>query len=233
MRNRIKPTSVSYLASVAGILTVTLAAYAAPASAASNSTFNQSITAGVLAADILDAARTPVTTPAVAMTAKAFAFECQTAGTASTGAFGSNTERVYVTNPSAANNGWTLTVAATGGATAQWSNGGATSTFDFNDSGNCTDAGDTDSRPGQMTVNANAGTLIADCAACTTTNVTKGSSAAFNQGTTDSVTLLNAAAASDDSWRGYLTGAAITQSIPAEQSADAYTLNMTLTVAAS
>ena len=48
----------------------------------------------------------------------------------------------------------------------------------------------------------------------------------------DSVTLLNAAAASDDIWRGYLTGVGMSQTIPAEQPADSYSVNMTLTAAA-
>jgi len=199
--------------------------------AANNSTFNQTINSGTLATDIQDASRVTVTSPAIAMSAKTFSFDCQTGGSASTGTFGSNTERIYVTNPGGANNGWTLTLAATGGATATWANTGATQTFDFNDAGGsgCTDGADADTRGGQMTVNATAGTLTADCLSCTTTNVSKGSSTAFVQGATDSVTLLNAAAASDDIWRGYLTGATVSQNIPAEQVPDSYTLNMTLT----
>lgn len=202
--------------------------------AANNSTFNQTINAGVLATDILDASRASVASPSIAMSAKSFSFDCQAGGSASTGSFGTNTERIYVTNPGGANNGWTLTLAATSGATATWANGGATQTFDFNDAGSsgCTDGADADTRPGQMTVNANAGTLTTDCASCVTTNITKGSSASFVQGTTDSITLLNASAASDDAWRGYLSGATVSQTIPAEQAATAYTLGMTLTATA-
>lgn len=202
--------------------------------AANNSTFNQTINAGVLATDILDGSRNPVASPSVIMSAKSFAFECQSGGNASTGTFGAAGERLYVTNPGGANNGWTLTVAATNGATATWANGGATQTYDFNDASGsgCTDGGDADSRGGQMTIDANAGTLTTDCTSCSATNVSKGSSASFVQGTTDSVTLLNASAASDDAWRGYLTGATVTQSIPAEQASSAYTLNMTLTTTA-
>lgn len=59
-----------------------------------------------------------------------------------------------------------------------------------------------------------------------------GSSAAFNQGTTDSITLVNAGSTSNDVWRGYLSGATISQTIPAEQAADSYTLNLTLTATA-
>ena len=191
--------------------------------AANNSTFNQTINAGVLATDILDASRVTVASPAITMSAKNFSFDCQSGGNASTGTFGSSSQRIYVTNPGGANSGWTLTLAATSGASTLWSNTGATQTFDFN---NAAGSGCT---AGQMSVNPTAGTLTADCLTCTTTNVSKGSNSSFVQGTTDSITLLNAAAASDDAWRGYLSGATVSQTIPAEQQADAYTINMTLT----
>jgi len=200
--------------------------------AANNSTFNQTINAGTLTTDILDASRNTVASPAVAMSAKNFSFNCQSSGSASTGTFGTNTERIYVTNPGAANNGWTLALAATSGATAVWTSGG--NTFDFNDAGGsgCTDGADADSKGGQLTVDPSAGTITTDCGTCVATNITKGSSTGYVEGTTDSVTLLNAAAASDDVWRGYLSGAGLSQTIPAETAAGTFTLNMTLTVTA-
>lgn len=203
-------------------------------SAANTPTLNQTINPGTLNTDILDGTRTPVGAPAVAFAAKTFSFDCQYGGTASTGTLGTGTERVYVINPNAANNGWTLTIAAT--TTALWQNGGVTQTYDFNDpaGGNpgCTDGGDADSRPGQMALDPSASTITTDCISCTSSNVTKGSATGFDQGTTDTITLLNAAAASDDIWRGYVTGVGLSQTIPAEQAADSYTLNMTLTVTA-
>lgn len=208
---------------------------ASPALASNQPNFTQTINAGTLTADILDASRVSVGSPTVALTSKSFSFDCYAGGTASTGTLGTNSERVYVINPDAADNGWTLTMAATSGATSVWSDGGS-NTFDFNDPNGgtpgCTDGGDADSRAGQMTVDASAGTLTADCLTCTTTNVTKGSSTAYNQGTTDSVTILSASAASDDVWRGYLTGASVSQTIPAEQAVANYSLPMTLTVTA-
>ncbi len=221
----------------AAILVAALVALPATVFAASNSTFNQTVNSGTLATDIMDASRVTVGSPAVSMSAKNFSFDCQAGGSASTGTFGTNTERIYVANGDAADNGWTLTVAATDGATATWENGGATALIDFNDptgsTAGCTDGGDADSTAGQLTLNPSAGTLSADCGTCATTNVSKGSSAAFNQGTTDNVTILNAAAGSDDVWRGYLTGVGVTQTIPAETPADSYTVDLTLTVTAS
>lgn len=206
-------------------------AYAAP-----TPTLTQSITAGVLSTDILDASRNPVASPTVTMSTKAYSFDCQSGVNASSGTLGTNSERVYVTNQSGANNGWTLTLAATGGATSTWANAGATQKFDFNDPtgaiAGCNDGADADTQAGQMTVDPSVGTLTTDCAACTTTAITKGTSAAFSQGVTDSVTILSAGATSDDIWRGYLTGGSVKQVIPGETPANSYTLNLTLTATA-
>jgi hypothetical protein len=197
--------------------------------AADDTDLTQSIAAGSLLTDIRDASRVTVANPSFAMSATNFSFNCQN----STGTIGSNSQRLYVDNPDAADNGWTLTMAATSGATTLWQNGGSTQNFDFNDPSGCTDGGDADSRPGQLTVDASAGTLTADCGSCVTTNITKGSSTAYSQGATDSITLLSAAAGSDDIGRWYLTGVGVTQSIPAEQTVDSYSINMTVTATAS
>jgi hypothetical protein len=214
-----------------------LTAFPAVAFAASNSTFNQTINSGTLTTDIMNASRVAVGTPAVSMTAKNFSFDCQAGGSASTGTFGTGSERIYVANGDAADNGWTLTVGATGGATTTWENSGASQLIDFNDptgaTAGCSDGADADSVAGQMTLDPSAGTLAADCGTCNTTNVSKGSSAGFEQGVTDSVTLINAASGSDDVWRGYLTGVGVSQTIPAETPADSYTVDLTLTVTAS
>lgn len=215
-------------------LAICVLALGAVTFAASTPTLTQIITNGVLSTDILDASRNPVAAPAVSMSSKAFAFDCQTGANASTGTLGTNTERVYVTNPGGADNGWNLTIAATGGATTTWANGGATRRIDFNDptTGGCTDGADIDSASGQMTIDPSAGTLITDCQSCSTTGVTKGASSAFSQGVQDVLTLLSAAAGSDDIWRGYMTGMTLRQVIPGETPADSYTLNMTLTATA-
>lgn len=203
--------------------------------AANNSQLSQSISAGTLATDIKDASRVTVASPSVAMSSVSFPFSCLTGGSAPSGTFGTNTQRIYIENPGAANNGWTLTMAATGGATTLWQNTGSTQNYDFNDptSSGCSDGGDADTKAGQLNVDPSVATLTADCGSCSTANITKGSSTAFSQGTTDSITLLNAAAASDDNGRWYLTGVGLLQTIPAEQAADSYTINFTVTVTAS
>lgn len=226
-----KKTLLSMLAVVVAVVSVP-----AIALAASNSNFTQTINTGTLTTDIMDASRVSVGSPAVAMSAKSFSFDCYAGGTASTGTLGTNAERLYVSNGDAADNGWTLTVGATGGAISTWSNGGSSQRFDFNDStgstAGCSDGADADSFAGQMTINPTAGSVATDCASCTATGVSVGSSSAFVQGTTDSITLVNAGSTSNDVWRGYLTGATVSQTIPAEQAADSYTLNLTLTATA-
>lgn len=215
------------LSVVALVLIFGLAAYVY---ASSTSNFQQTISAGTLAVDIVDGSYVTVGSPSIAMSAETFSFACQPA----TGTLGSATQQIYVSNPDAADNGWVVSLAGSA-ATAVWDSGGTD--YDFNDptGSGCTDGGDADSLGGQMTVDASGGTLAAgQCASCTTTNITKGSSNAYNQGTTDSITVLTGAAGSNDVGDWTLQGAAISQQIPAEQPAAAdYDINMVLSVVAS
>lgn len=189
----------------------------------------QIINSGTLTADIVDAAYTPVASPSFALSSKNFSFSCQS----STGTLGTASQQLYVQNPDAADSGWTLTIAATSGPTAYWD---STVDYDYNDatSSGCTDGADADSLAGQMTIDASAGTLaVGSCNSCTINNITKGSSAEFAETSVDSITLLNAAAGSDDIGDWKLTGVAITQTIPGEQpAASDYSINLTITVTA-
>jgi hypothetical protein len=166
----------------------------------------------------------------VTFTSAPFSFTCQT----TTGSFGTSTQRIYIKNPDGADNGWTASLAASA-PTAFWD--GAVSDYDFNDptTAGCTDGGDADSLGGQMTVDPSAGTLaIGVCLSCVTTNITKGSSNSYNQSTVDSITILTAAAGSNDVGDWHLQGATVSQKIPAEQGAASdYDINMTLSVVAS
>ena len=204
--------------------------------AANNTDLSQTINAGVLTTDIRDASRVTVASPNVAFSAASFSFDCLSGASRPTGTFGSGAERIYVDNPNAANNGWTLSLAATGGATDTWDNAGVTEQYDFNDTSGtpagCADGGDADGFAGQLSVDPTVGTLNTDCTSCAGTSITLGSASAYDEGVTDSITLLNAAAGSDDIGRWYLTGVDMDQAIPAEQAPDSYTINMTLTVVA-
>ncbi|MDP3004420.1 MAG: hypothetical protein Q8N43_02875 [Candidatus Azambacteria bacterium] len=199
--------------------------------ASSTSSFTQTINAGALGVDIVTSGYVTVGSPTVAMTAATFSFACQT----KTGSFGAAEEMIYVTNPDASDTGWAVSVAASAVGSV-WD--GAVSDFDFNDptGSGCTDGADTpDTVGGQMTVDASVATLaVGQCSACVVTNVSKGSSAAFSSGVTDTITILTGAAASDDIGDWKLTGVSISQKIPAEQpAASDYDINIVLSIAAS
>jgi hypothetical protein len=187
--------------------------------------------AGTLTTDIVNASYVPVGSPTMAMSNATFSFACQTI----TGSFGTASQQIYVNNNNGANNGWTLTLAAQA-TTNIWDSAGTD--YDFNDptSSGCADGADAgDSVGGQMTVNPSVATLaIGQCGSCSTANISKGSSAAFNEGVTNTITLLTATAASDDVGDWTLQGVSISQKIPAEQpAASDYDINMVLTVTAS
>jgi hypothetical protein len=193
------------------------------------SNFTQTINANTLSIDIVDDSFASVASPAVQMSAVTFSFACQSA----TGTFGTNTERIYVKNPDAADSGWTASIAGSN-TTAVWD--AAAADFDFNDAATsgCTDGADTDSVGGQMTVDASVGTIqVGECAGCAITNISLGSQASFAEGTVDSITLMDAAADSNDIGDWYLTGVSVAQTIPAEQLvASDYDINMVLSIIA-
>lgn len=182
---------------------------------------NQVINAGTLSTDIVDAGGATVATPSFSMSAASVKTACQTI----TGSYGDATQRVAVDNPGGANAGWTLAIAATSGPTASWSNGGS-DTYKFNDASGsgCTN--------GQLSLDPSVATLGLS-GTSTNTGITKGTSTAFISGTSDAITLMSAAASSEDIWNGYLTGIGVSQKIPASTPAGTYTLDLTQTVTAS
>jgi hypothetical protein len=191
--------------------------------ASDDTILSQTINAGTLDVVIVDANGDSVASPGVTFEPVTFNFDYQT----STGTLGTATEMVRVSNPTTTDT-WSLAIAATNGASATWSDGG-TGAFDFNDTtANAADGADADSVGGQLTFDPSVGTLAA-IAPYADTNVTKGSSAAFAEGTDDSITLLSGAAGSDAPGRWDFTNIGLSQDIPAAQSEGVYTLDMTLT----
>jgi len=215
---------------VSVIALIILFIFSNSAFASPTSTFNQTINAGTLSVDIVDGSYVSVGSPSVSMSNATFSMNCQ----ASTGTFGTATQQIYIENPDAADNGWTVTLAASS-PTDVWDSAGTD--FDFNDGAGapagCSDGGDTDSLAGQMTVNPSVGTLsTGQCSGCTTNNITKGSQSSYAEGVTDSITILTGAAASDDIGDWTLQGVSISQQIPSEQpAASDYSINLILTVA--
>lgn len=188
--------------------------------ASNTPTLNQTVNAGTLTTNIYQSDdATPVASPSVSFPAVNRSFTCQT----NTATLGDANNKLNVTN-FGSNNGWTLTMAATGGSSATWNDGG-TNSYKFNDA---TGTGCTN---GQLTVDPSGSTLTLDCnSVCTSTGVSKGSSTAFVSGTQNSVTL--ASSTSGSAWEGYFTGISLSQKIPASQAAAGYSLGMTITVTA-
>lgn len=184
---------------------------------------------GSLNVDIVDASGTSVGSPSLAMSNVASSSSCQD----STGIFGVSAQRIRLTNTTATS-AWSLSMAATGGVTGNWSSG--TATYDFNDSSGspagCSDGADADSLSGQLSVDPSVGTMTPQ-AGCSNTGVSLGSSSAFAQGTTDSITLASASGSAQVNCYWELTNVALSQKIPSFQPAGSYSIQMTLTAVAN
>lgn len=200
----------------------TLSLGIAPVLASDTTQMSQSIT-GALDIAIVDGSGNAVASPNIAFSAKAFSMTFQS----STAVLGSASEKLRTTNPSGATDTWTLSIAATNGATAVWTNG--TSNYDFNDAtASAGDGADTDSVGGQMTIDPSAGT-IAGVGGTSVANVSKGSSFGFSEGTKNSIDLVTASAGSQKPGQWDFTGAEISQTIPGGQATGSYSIDMTLT----
>lgn len=192
--------------------------------AASTPTLNQTVSEGNLTTDILQSdGSTPVASPTVGFDAVTKSFSCQT----SAKDLGDNNNRLYVTNL-ADNSGWTLTMAATAGASATWD--GATYSYDYNDPADNTGGEGAGCANGQLSVDPSVASLTLDCSGnCTTTGVTQGSADEYD-GSTSEITLMSSS--NGDAWQGYLTGIGLSQTIPDSQDPDVYSLPMTISIVA-
>ncbi|MBI3573367.1 MAG: hypothetical protein HY092_04165 [Candidatus Kerfeldbacteria bacterium] len=169
--------------------------------------------AGTLTVDIVDGTGASVSSPSASFPAQTFSFDNYT----STGTLGTSTQKIRVTNGTATPT-WALTMAATSGNTALWTTGSVT--YDFNST----------AANGRLTVNPS-GATITPQSGCTTTGLTLGSSTAFNQGVTDSITLLSAGSSAGTNCYWDLTSVSLIQNIPGTQTAGTYTISLTLTAA--
>lgn len=201
---------IKLLALVAALVVLGVTAPVAHAALTANSTFSQTITAGTISTDFRDASNVLVGSPSFTMNAATLSTSQQTI----TGTFGTSSQRVSIDNPGGADNGWTLALNATTPGTGTWTSGG--NTYAYNGS----------AAAGQLTVDPSVATLTVRSG--TSTSIAKGTSSAFSGSTP--ITLLSAAAASDNIWNGYLTGVSLSQTIPANQVAGTYTLSMTQTL---
>lgn len=186
---------------------------------------------GTVGTDIVDGSGASVATPGYAMGSLNYAFEC----TESTGTLGTSTQKLRISNYST-NPAWSTSIAATGGATAVWANGGNTQQYDYNDpTGSplgCTDGADADTKAGKLQIRPSTGT-ITPLAGCDTTGLSLGTDQNFDEGVTDSITLLSASSGAGIECYWDITGINLRQYVPADQPTDSYNLNFTITTVAS
>lgn len=171
--------------------------------------------AGSLGVDIVDSGGTPVGSPSVTFLAKNFNFSGQT----SSGTLGVSSQKIRVTNTTSTAS-WNLTINATGGDSALWSDG--SHTFDYNGT----------SALGRLQVDATAasGTTITPQGGCASTGLSLPGSATYFTSGGGAITMVTAGGTAQTSCYWDFTGITLNQDIPASQATGNYSLGMTLTV---
>ena len=166
---------------------------------------------GSLSIDIVDSSGSSITNPNINLGAIGFKFITQT----STGTLGTSNQKIRLSNQRNTAS-WTVSIATVSGASAVWTSSG-NSTLDFNDA----------SGTGQLTINPSTGTITRGDGG-SVSGTALGTSTAFQQGVTDSITLYSSTTAT--TWQSYdLTGAQLSQFVPARQEAGDYSLSLILT----
>ena len=201
---------------VAAVAVLALGATAYAQTSTADTELLQEIRAGSLFTEIVDASGNAVASPSIAMSVTDVDVNQQT----TTGTYGSAGQRVYISNPGVTASGWTLDLAATGGATSLWQDGAKN--FDYNST----------SGAGQLTINPLAGT-ITPVGSAPLTGITLSSSAAFEQGVHDVINVATASASAAPVWEGHITGMGVSQTIPGGQEAGMYRINLTQTLTAN
>lgn len=181
---------------------------------------------GSLSVGIVDSADDPVVVPSVSMSSAEFSFADQTVS----GVFGDTDEKIRVENGTATDT-WTVSLAPDEGSTALWED--VFSSYDFNDpTADAGDGADTDSFGGQMTVDPSSATITPQ-GGCGLTSISTGGLASFSEGVVDSITIASATSGADTNCYWDITDVDISQTIPGEQPAGSYSIDMTLSIIAS
>jgi len=214
--SKAKRSILSFL--IAPVLLVLLFIAVVYGETSKETTLDQLIDESAKSIDIVNDSGDSVGSPSVSFDTFIFSFDPGD----SSGVLGTATEKIRVSNPTITET-WTVSIAATGGVTATWSDGG-TNTYPYNDA--------TAADNGRLTVNAATNGVVTPGGGgtCTTTSITKEPSATFVNGTTDSIDILSAAAGADTLCYWDLTAVDLTQRIPASQPTANYSLPMTLSI---
>lgn len=167
---------------------------------------------GVLNVDIVDANGVSVENPNVALSTITYDFSEQL----SSGLLGTTDEKIRLNNPTGTP-AWSVTIAATDGSVAVWSD----------ESGNSIDYNDPNGG-GQLTLDPSVGT-VSEADGGNNVGISLGSAASFEEGVTDSITLYSADINAAVFSRYDLINIALSQIIPAKTAASEYSLNLTIT----
>ena len=173
-----------------------------------------------------DATNATLTNPTTVFSA---AMTSRTASTTTAKLSNNSSQQLEVTN-SLSTTGWSVSLAATGGSTAKWTQAGGTANYDFNNS---------NANRGQLSVDLSSSVFTASGStplgqACTTAGLSYGAGGAFVAGTAsaNAITLATASSSSGLTCLFKLQDISLKQTIPAYQKPGTYTLPVTVTVVA-
>lgn len=173
--------------------------------------FSVDVSDGTINVDIVDESGVSVVSPSAQLGSITYSFKDQS----TTGVLGTPTEKIRLNNPTDVST-WSVTIAATDGSIAQWSDGSG-NTLDFNNPNG-----------GQLSLNPSVGS-ISESDGGNTNGISLGSQASFSEGVVDSITLYSADSSASSYARYDLVDIDLSQSIPARTPATDYTLNLTIT----
>ena len=173
-----------------------------------------------------DAANATLTNPTTVFSA---AMTSKTASTTTAKLSNNSSQQLEVAN-SLSTTGWSVSLAATGGPTAKWTQTGGAANYAFNN---------TNADQGQLSVDLSSSVFTASGStplgqACTTAGLSYGAGGAFVAGTAsaNAITLATASSSSGLTCLFKLQDISLKQTIPAYQKPGTYTLPVTVTVVA-
>ncbi len=173
-----------------------------------------------------DATNATLTNPTTVFSA---AMTSKTASTTTAKLSNNSSQQLEVANR-LSTTGWSVSLAATGGSTAKWTQTGGTASYGFNNS---------NANQGQLSVDLSSSAFTASGStplgqACTTAGLSYGAGGAFVAGTASAsaITLATASSSSGLTCLFKLQNISLKQTIPAYQKPGAYTLPVTVTVVA-
>ena len=236
------------LKDIFGILLISLGAISTIVLANSNPDFELKIVPGTLGVDIVDANNgyNIISNPVYNFDTIKVSTECQSGANSASLYLGSDFVNarsesyggnIYISNPDSADNGFTVSIAASDGAQSVWYDSVGKSILDFN-ANDCSSIDKPISVEGvtnlggRMYINPSIATLsTGKCGSnCTKNGLSLGSVNHFEYNNIDSITLLQADASADDIADYVINGIGISQTIPAMVSSGKYSLGMTISI---